>query len=109
MGVSTVSGVSGTDTSSPPCLSASSRATLLTISPFTAVRAKMLTGLGRLMGAGLSHCALSTRDGSLLSDNGSQGRIPVSNPAKARGSQFERDAARFFFLERAYGAGRLKD
>jgi hypothetical protein len=33
----------------------------------------------------------------------------VSNPAKARGSQFERDAARFFSLERAYGAGRPKD
>ena len=33
----------------------------------------------------------------------------MSNPAKARGSQFERDAARFFSLERAYGAGRPKD
>jgi hypothetical protein len=33
----------------------------------------------------------------------------VSNPAKARGSQFERDAAKYLNLERAYGAGRPKD
>jgi hypothetical protein len=33
----------------------------------------------------------------------------MSNPSKARGSQFERDCALFFGLERAYGAGRPKD
>ena len=33
----------------------------------------------------------------------------MSNPSKAKGSQFERDAAAYLGLERAYGAGRPKD